>query len=107
MTSASEKPKVSALARLQSLEGTEVVNQRHFNLRVEDSLTRLLLQLLDGSRDRDALLDGLVTLVRSNAAGVETDNGAITKSAEEVRCFLAAELERKLADLAEMGLLVA
>jgi methyltransferase-like protein/trans-aconitate methyltransferase len=107
VTSTSEKPKVSALARLQSLEGTEVVNQRHFNLRVEDLLTRLLLRLLDGSRDRDALLDDLVTLVRSNAAAVETDNGAITKSAEEVRCFLAAELERKLTELAEMGLLVA
>ena len=99
---------VSALARLQSLEGTEVVNLRHFNLRVEDSLTRLLLQLLDGSRDRDALLDGLVTLVRSNAAAVETDNGGIiTNSAEKVPGFLAAELEKRLAELAEMGLLVA
>jgi hypothetical protein len=106
VTSASEKPKVSALARLQSLEGTEVVNQRHFNLRVEDSLMRLLLQLLDGSRDRDALLDDLVTLVRSSAAAVQTENSAITKTAEEVRCFLAAELERKLTELAEMGLLV-
>ena len=60
VTSASEKPMVSALARLQSLEGTEVVNLRHFNLRVEDSLTRRLLQLLDGSRERDALLDELL-----------------------------------------------
>jgi hypothetical protein len=38
---------------------------------------------------------------------VETDNGRITNSAEEVRDFLAAELEKRLAELAEMGLLVA
>jgi hypothetical protein len=107
VTSASEKPMVSALARLQSLEGTEVVNLRHFNLRVEDSLTRRLLQLLDGSRDRDALLGELLELVRSGAAAVETDNGRITNSTEEVRGFLAAELEKRLAELAEMGLLVA
>jgi hypothetical protein len=107
VTSASEKPMVSALARLQSLEGTEVVNLRHFNLRVEDSLTRRLLQLLDGSRDRDALLGDLVSMMRSGAAAVETDNGRITNSTEEVRGFLAAELEKRLAELAEMGLLVA
>jgi hypothetical protein len=107
VVSASEKPKASALARLQSLEGTEVVNLRHFNLRVEDSLTRRLLQLLDGSRDRDALLGDLVSMMRSGAATVETDNARITNSAEEVQGFLAAELEKRLAELAEMGLLVA
>jgi len=107
VTAPSEKPKASALARLQSLEGPEAVNLRHFNLRVEDSLTRRLLQLLDGSRDRDALVDELVALVTSGAAAVETDNGRITNSAEEVRGFLAAELEKRLAELAEMGLLVA
>ena len=105
--SASEKPKASALARLQSREGTDVVNLRHFNLRVEDSLTQRLLQLLDGSRDRDALVDELVALVKSGAAAVETGNGAITENAEEIRCFLAAQVETKLAELAEMGLLVA
>ena len=106
-TGPTEKPIASPLARLQSLEGTEVVNLRHYNLRVEDPLTRRLLQLLDGSRDRDALLDDLVSFVKSGAAAVETDNGAITDNAEEVRCFLAVELERKLAEVAEMGLLMA
>ena len=63
--------------------------------------------MLDGSRERDALLDELLELMRSGAAAVETDNGRITNSAEEVRSFLAAELEKRLAELAEMGLLVA
>ena len=106
VTSAGLKPMASALARLQSLEGAEVVNLRHFNLRVEDSLTRRLLQLLDGSRDRSALLDGLEVSTKSGDAAVEIKNGASTDNAE-TRCFLAVALERKLAELAEMGLLVA
>jgi hypothetical protein len=97
----------SPLVRLQSREGTEVVNQRHFNLRVEDSLTRRLLQLLDGSRDREALLGDLVSVMRSGDAAAETDKGAMTKSPGEGRYVLAAELEKKLGELAEMGLLVA
>jgi methyltransferase-like protein/ubiquinone/menaquinone biosynthesis C-methylase UbiE len=101
------KPLASPLARLQSEEGSEVVNLRHFNLRIEDPLSRRLLQLLDGSRDRDALLDDLLALVKSGAAAVATDNGAITENSEDVRRFLTVELERRLAELAEMGLLVA
>jgi hypothetical protein len=102
-----EKPAASPLARLQSREGTEVVNLRHFNIRVEDPLSRRLLQLLDGSQDRNALVDNLAAAVESGAAVVETDHGAITGNPGDVRRFLAVELERKLAELAEMALLVA
>ena len=103
----SERPVASSLARLQSVEGTEVVNLRHFNIRVEDPLSRRLLQLLDGSRDRDALIDDLAAAVESGAVAVEKENGERTGSSEEVREFLAAEIERSLADLADMALLVA
>jgi hypothetical protein len=107
VTSASEKPKVSALARLQSLDGDEVVNLRHFNLRVEDPLSRRLLQLLDGSRDRDAVLDDLVVFIGSGAAALKAENGAIIDIGEDIRSVVAVELERKLAELAQMALLVA
>ena len=103
----SERPVASSLARLQSVEGTEVVNLRHFNIRVEDALSRRLLQLLDGSRDRDALIDDLAAAVESGVAAVETDDDAPAGSPQEVRRFLAVDLERKLAELAEMALLVA
>jgi len=103
----SERPVASSLARLQSVEGTEVVNLRHFNIRVEDPLSRRLLQLLDGSRDRDALIDDLAAAVESGVAAVETDDDAPAGSPQEVRRFLAVDLERKLAELAEMALLVA
>ena len=103
----SERPVASPLARLQSRESSEVANLRHFNILVEDPFSRRLLQLLDGSRDHHALLDDLVAIVESGAATVETDQGATTGNPQEVRQFLAVELERKLAELAEMALLVA
>jgi methyltransferase-like protein len=107
VTRPSEKPLASPLARLQSHEGTEVVNLRHFNLQVEDAMTRRLLQILDGTRDHEALLDDLLALVKSGAAAVEMDNREICGDDEALRRFLADELERRLAELAEMGLLVA
>jgi len=102
-----EKPVASPLARLQSREAAEVVNLRHFNLRVEDPLTRRLLQLLDGSRNRNALLDDWMALVESGEAAVKTKEGESVADSQTTRQFLAVELERKLTELAEMALLVA
>jgi len=103
----SERPVASPLARLQSREGSEVVNLRHFNIRVEDPLSRRLLQLLDGSRDRDALLDDLVALVESGEAVVKTDEAGVAADLKAVRRFLVAEIDRRLTELAEMALLIA
>jgi methyltransferase-like protein/2-polyprenyl-3-methyl-5-hydroxy-6-metoxy-1,4-benzoquinol methylase len=102
----SERPVASPLARLQSKESSEVVNLRHFNIRV-DPLAQQILSLLDGSRDRSALLNDLASLVESGVAVVETDNGATADNPEELRRCLAAAIDRKLAELAEMALLVA
>jgi SAM-dependent methyltransferase len=55
-TAPSERPVVSALARLQAAEGTRVTNLRHASIDVPDELGRRLITLLDGTRDRAALL---------------------------------------------------
>jgi SAM-dependent methyltransferase len=55
-TAASERPVVSALARLQAAEGTHVTTLRHETVEVGDQLGRRLIGLLDGTRDRAALL---------------------------------------------------
>jgi methyltransferase-like protein/SAM-dependent methyltransferase len=104
---ASEKPVASPLARLQSRESNEVVNLRHYTILVENPLSRRLLLLLDGNRDRDALLDDLTMLVESSMATVEKDQSAAPASPKEIRQLLTVELEQKLAELAEMALLVA
>jgi hypothetical protein len=58
-TAASERPVASALARLQAAEGTRITNLRHASVEVPDALGRRLITLLDGTRDRDALLRAL------------------------------------------------
>ncbi len=58
-TSVSERPEASPLARQQARAGPVVANLRHEVVRVEDELGRRLVTLLDGSRDRGALVSEL------------------------------------------------
>jgi SAM-dependent methyltransferase/GNAT superfamily N-acetyltransferase len=51
-----ERPRASALARLQARDGEPVATLRHATIRVTDELDRRVLALLDGTRDRAALL---------------------------------------------------
>ena len=53
--SAGERPRASALARLQAEQAIDVTSLRHENVRMEEPAARLLLALLDGTRDRAAL----------------------------------------------------
>ena len=55
-TTAGARPVASALARAQAGTGATVTTLRHDNLRLDDT-ERSLLQLLDGTRDRQALLE--------------------------------------------------
>lgn len=56
----SEHPRASALARAQSAAGAQTVSSLlHANARLEGALEPRLLALLDGTRDRAALLDAL------------------------------------------------
>jgi methyltransferase-like protein len=55
VTEISERPRASALARLQARTLTRVTNLRHQSVHLEDSLVRRFLQLLDGTRDRMAI----------------------------------------------------
>lgn len=57
----SEKPVASCLARLMVRDGGLVTTQLHTNVKLEDSASRKLLELLDGTRDRRALAATLLT----------------------------------------------
>jgi SAM-dependent methyltransferase len=84
---AGERPRASPLARLQARDGELVTNLRHASVRLEDELARRLVMLLDGTRDRAALIEQL-----GAAAGVPGEE-------------LVAGLERSLAALARLALL--
>lgn len=83
------RPRVTAMARLQAREGPMVANLRHDATTLDDP-ARVLVTLLDGTRDRAALLDDV-------AASLE---GTVE------RADLAVWLERSLTELARSALLL-
>jgi SAM-dependent methyltransferase len=92
-TSAGWHPVASPLARLQAQHGSLLTTLRHTTVEIEDVASRYLVLMLDGTRDRGALLDGLRVFVRSRATG---DLNSIT----------AESVELSLAQLAEQALLL-
>jgi SAM-dependent methyltransferase len=86
---APERPRVSPLARLEAAQGGMLTTLRHTGLQLDDDLGRRLVTLLDGRRDRAALLDALEP---GTAMG---------------RDELAVVLERTLERVARAGLLLA
>jgi len=94
VTQISERPVASALARLQIQCGPAVSSLRHTVVKLEDAPLQHLLALLDGTRDRAALL---LAMEEFMSAG-----GAKPPAAD-----LAGALEKNLRTLARSALLVA
>ena len=82
------RPRVSPLTRLEAEQGEMLTTARHTGIRVDDDLGRRLVTLLDGTRDRAALL---AELAPSSALGGDE---------------LATGLEQSLERLARAGLLL-
>jgi methyltransferase-like protein len=81
-----ERPRASALARLQARTGDAVTTLLHTTIRIDDGAGRRLLTLLDGTRDRAALV------------------AAMSPEASSSR-DLTSRLDAKVADLARLALL--
>lgn len=101
-----ERPVASPLARLQAARNRPVVNLRHKNLDLGD-LDQVVLELLDGTRDRAALSDTLAGAVAAGRLGIEDAAGARLEDPERVREVVAGALEESLARLAAGSLLTA
>ena len=100
---ATERPEASALVRLQ-VQGTRSVSSAvGEDVKVTDPLERLLLPLLDGTRDRHALVDALLGLAEEGAFVVEQD-GAPVADPSSRRQLLGLRLEEALQHLAHQGL---
>ncbi len=102
----SERPVASPLARLQLQAGPNVTTLRHTRIQVEDSLLGNLLLLLDGTRDRPALVKELAALVESGAATLKRDGTAVSDR-ETALEILADSLETNLVKVGRLALLVA
>ena len=87
-TVAPGKPRVSPLARLEAEQGEMLTTTRHTKIRLDDEIAKQLITLLDGTRDRAALLAALAPVAAMSAGE------------------LAAGLEASLERLAGAGLLL-
>ncbi len=86
----SEKPTASLLARLMVQEGSKLTTLLHTNLNIEDEQGARFLQLLDGTRDRQALTDVLAE-----------------DFSQDSREALLKQVDENLVKFYRMGLLVA
>lgn len=106
VTSASEKPRASALARLQAAKGHPITNQRHETAALNE-INRRLLQFLDGKHDRAALLDELLALLANGTLNVALPDGMPITDDVAVRAALTGSIYTGLNQLARSALLVA
>jgi hypothetical protein len=107
VSTVSERPVASPLARLQAGSGQKTVtSQWHVGVVLTDELTRKFLMLLDGSRDRAALLrDLLAQLEPAEALPAWDANGPPSRL--ELALMLDRTLDDNLAKMARLCLLVA
>ena len=97
----SARPVASPVARWEAQHRDFVTSLFHIAVKVEDEIGKNLLVWLDGSADRQVLLEKLWCFLESKNALV-VPNGNL----EAARRDLAAKLDENLTKLARMGLLI-
>jgi len=105
VTEITDKPRASDLARAQAKRGTRVTNQRHEIVNL-DEFSRRTLQLLDGSRDRAALLDSMAALVADGTLMVEQE-GRPVAGGDPLKAILGDAVDRCMNRFTKAALLVA
>ncbi len=101
---AGDRPAASPLARWQAFSGPQATNQRHQVVPLAD-LDRHLLALLDGNRDRPALLAGLLQRFREGALAIAHQGAKVSDESTAGR-LLAQAIDQQLPRLAANSLLV-
>lgn len=101
---AGEKPLALAHARLTAAASATASNRRHEWIRLNE-FDRRLIPLLDGTRDRAALVNELTEVALSGALTVRKENAPITDR-EGVHAALASIIDEALARVAGMGVLI-
>jgi methyltransferase-like protein len=101
----SERPTGSPLARLQARAGARLTNLRHMTVNVYD-LDRMVLSLLDGTRDMSALTNALEKAMAEGELELQQE-GQVAPEGTPVGQILERELPVVLQRLARNALLVA
>jgi len=101
----SARPECSALIRFQLRRTGIVTSQLHRRVKVDDPLSREVAQLLDGSRDEDAITKIILESIRTGQAELRENNAIVTDS-ERVAAALKLQIREVLEALAREGLLI-
>jgi methyltransferase-like protein/SAM-dependent methyltransferase len=104
---AGTRPCASRLARFQAAHGAERVHDLRHRAAHPDTFARYLLPLLDGSRDRSALVEVLAARATAGEFEVRDAAGQPATDPALVRQVLAAWVEDALERLAKAALLLA
>jgi methyltransferase-like protein/2-polyprenyl-3-methyl-5-hydroxy-6-metoxy-1,4-benzoquinol methylase len=99
-------PVASPLAPLQATAGADAVATLYHTVARINEFERQVLVRLDGSRDRDALIDALADLVRTGVLVPRYAEGRAAASADEMRDDLASLVEECLTRFAGVALLM-
>ena len=101
----SERPTSSRLARFQLPVGESTANQLHQPVKFSDSLSRQLVLLLDGSRDKETIARELAEFVRSGHD--EIPGSASVADPDEFTSSARRKVEEALKTLAKGAMLIA
>jgi methyltransferase-like protein/cyclopropane fatty-acyl-phospholipid synthase-like methyltransferase len=101
---AGEKPTALPIARWQAQHGPVATNRRHEVVRLND-LDKHLVPLLDGTRNRAALVEELIKVAQTGQLNVQKDGLTLTDP-KEIGTALSSVMEQALANVARMALLV-
>jgi hypothetical protein len=99
----SERPCVDRLATKQLEYGPVITNELHLSIRMEDELGRALLKLMDGTRDRAALLRDLQMM--TDHGQIDAGRNRISHNGE-LQGSVGEQLEQNLRWLAKHAVLV-
>ena len=100
-----EFPVASPLIREQLQQGSDIVNLRLANVRIEGELAKQLILLLDGTRDSDQLADALIEHFAADRIARLLDfDPELTPAA--VKAQLLAEIDQQLQALAVNAVLI-
>jgi len=102
--SVSSRPRVSALAIHQIKHHQSVVNQRHETVKT-DALAQHLIPILDGTKNKDEMLEHLVKLTENKTLTVSQYDLPLTDP-DKIRQSLANSIDNLLSGLAHAALLI-
>ncbi|MBV8813055.1 MAG: methyltransferase regulatory domain-containing protein [Verrucomicrobia bacterium] len=98
-------PVSSGLARFQLKRGSFATSQLHKFVRLEDPVSRRLVQLLDGSRDIESVLRALILSIRSDSVEL-CENGLPLTDPERISDAVERGFPQVMRGLVREGLLV-